>query len=155
MFAPDHQKVAEELLRVCRAGGVIGMIIFTPEGRGGDFFRLLAPYAPPPPPDAPSPLMWGNQDHVRKVFAHRVEALEMTRREYVERAANPRAYLDLFKRTFEPMVAIYGSLAGQPDRATALDRAFLEFVRRSNRGMPEGPVELPYEYLLVGARKAA
>jgi len=155
IFAPDHQKVAEELLRVCRAGGVIGMINFTPEGRGGDFFRLLAPYAPPPPPDALPPLMWGNQDHVRKLFAQRVEALEMTRREYVERAASPRAYLDLFKQTFGPMVAIYGSLAGQPGRATALDRDFLEFVGRSNRGMPEGPVQIPYEYLLVRARKAA
>jgi len=155
IFAPDHQKVAEELLRVCRAGGVIGMINFTPEGRGGDFFRLLAPYAPPPPPDALPPLMWGNQDHVRKLFAQRVEALEMTRREYVERAASPRAYLDLFKQTFGPMVATYGSLAGQPGRATALDRDFLEFVGRSNRGMPEGPVQIPYEYLLVRARKAA
>jgi hypothetical protein len=52
------------------------------------------------------------------------------------------------------MVAIYTSLAGQPDRTAAVDRDFLEFVGRSNRGMPEGPVQIPYEYLLVVARKA-
>ncbi len=155
MFAPNQQKVAKELLRVCRAGGVIGMINFTPEGRGGDFFRLLAPYAPPPPPGALPPLMWGNEEHVTKLFDQRVEALQMTRREYVERAASPRAYLDLFKETFGPMVAIYGSLAGQPERSAALDQDFLEFVGRSNRGMSEGPVQIPYEYLLVVARKAA
>ena len=47
MFAPDHQATASELLRVCRPGGVIGMINFTPEGAGGDFFRVLGSYAPP------------------------------------------------------------------------------------------------------------
>jgi ubiquinone/menaquinone biosynthesis C-methylase UbiE len=153
MFAPDQQKVANELLRVCRAGGTIGMINFTPEGRGGDFFGLLAPYAPPPPPGALPPLMWGNEEHVRRLFGQRLESLEMTRREYVERAASPRAYLDLFKQTFGPMVAIYGSLADQPERAAALDRDFLEFVGRSNRGAPKGPVQIPYDYLLVVARK--
>ncbi|OFW21049.1 MAG: hypothetical protein A3H97_04665 [Acidobacteria bacterium RIFCSPLOWO2_02_FULL_65_29] len=154
MFAPDQQKVANELLRVCRADGTIGMINFTSEGRGGDFFGLLAPYAPPPPPGALSPLMWGNEDHVRKLFGHRVASLEITRREYIERAASPSAYLDLFRQTFGPMVAISTSLAGQPNGATALNRDFLEFVGRSNRGMPEGPVQIPYEYLLVVARKA-
>jgi ubiquinone/menaquinone biosynthesis C-methylase UbiE len=154
MFAPDQQKVANELLRVCRAGGTIGMINFTQEGRGGDFFRLLAPYAPPPPPGVLPPLMWGNEDHVRKLFGKRVESLEVTRREYVERAASPRAYLDLFKQTFGPMVAISASLANQPERAAALDRDFLEFVGRSNRRTPESPVQIPYEYLLVVARKA-
>ncbi len=49
IFAPDHQAVAEELLRVCRPGGTIGMINFTPEGLAADFFGVLAPYAPPPP----------------------------------------------------------------------------------------------------------
>jgi len=153
MFAPDQQKVADELLRVCRAGGTIGMINFTPQGRGGDFFRLLAPYAPPPPPGSLPPFMWGAEDHVRKLFGERVESLDMTRREYIERAAHPRAYVDLFKRTFGPMVAIYASLADQPERAATLDRDFVEFVARSNHGVPRGPVQIPYEYLLVTARK--
>lgn len=155
MFAPNQQQVADELVRVCRAGGTIGMINFTPEGRGGDFFRLLAPYAPPPPPGALPPLMWGDEDHVRTLFGQRVESLEMARREYFERAASPRAYLDLFKKTFGPMVAIHRSLADQPERAAALDRDFLEFVVRSNRGKPDGPLEIPYEYVLVVARKLA
>jgi ubiquinone/menaquinone biosynthesis C-methylase UbiE len=153
IFAPDQQKVANELLRVCRAGGTIGMINFTPEGRGGDFFRLLGPYAPPPPPGTLPPVMWGNEEHVRKLFGQRVDLLEMTRREYVESAASPRTYLHLFKETFGPMVAIHASLAGQPERAAALDRDFLDFVGRSNRGTPGGPVQIPYEYLLVVARK--
>jgi len=97
--------------------------------------------------------LWGNEEHVRELFGQRVESLEMTRHEYVERAESPRAYLDLFKQTFGPMAAICASLADQPERAAALDRDFLEFVGRSNRGTPEGPVQIPYEYLLVVARK--
>ena len=52
MFAPNHRAVADELVRVCRPGGTIGMMNFTPEGTGGEFFSLLAPYAPAPPPGA-------------------------------------------------------------------------------------------------------
>ena len=152
IFAPDHQAVADELVRVCRPGGTIGMLNFTPEGLIRDFFGVLAPYGPPPPPGAPPPL-WGSEDHVRELFGDRVEWLELSRREYVERAASPREYRELFKEAFGPVVGIYASLADKPDRLAALDRDFLEFATRSNRGAPGGPAEYEYEYLLVVARK--
>lgn len=97
MFAPDHQKVADELLRVCRPGGTIGMINFTPEGLGGEFFALFGQYAPLPPPEAQPPVLWGREDHVRALFGDRVRSLELTRKEYVERAASPADYCDFFK----------------------------------------------------------
>jgi ubiquinone/menaquinone biosynthesis C-methylase UbiE len=155
IFAPNHQAVANELLRVCRPGGVIGMINFTPDGAAADFFGVLAPYAPPPPQGALSPLSWGSEEHVRTLFRNRVESLQTTPREYVERAASPREYHELFKRTFGPMVAIYASLADQPERAAALERDFLEFIARSNRSGREAPIQIPYKYLLVVARKRA
>jgi ubiquinone/menaquinone biosynthesis C-methylase UbiE len=153
IFAPDQQRVADEMLRVCRAGGTIGMINFTPEGNGGAFFRALGSYAPPLPPGALAPVQWGDEEHVRRLFGPRVASLRMTRREYVERAASPAAYLELFKRTFGPLMAIAASLADRPERSAALERDFLEFVSRANRGAPGGPVQIPYEYLLVVARK--
>jgi 2-polyprenyl-6-hydroxyphenyl methylase/3-demethylubiquinone-9 3-methyltransferase len=76
----------------------------------------------------------------------------MTPGQYVERAADPHEYHELFKRTFGPMVAIYASLADQPDRAAALDRDFLNFVRRWNQLEREGSVEIPYGYSLIVAR---
>ena len=154
IFAPNHQRVADEMLRVCRPGGTIGILAFTPEGLITDFFGALAPYAPPPPPGALPPPLWGSQEHVRELFGDRLDSLEMTRGEYVERADSPRDYRDLFKQTFGPVVAIYRSLADQPDRLAALDRDFLEFATRSNRGAPDGPAEYTYEYLLMLARKA-
>lgn len=153
IFAPNHQKVADELLRVCRPGGAIGMLNFTPEGLAADFFGTFAPYMPPPPPGALPPVMWGNEEHVRELFGDGVESLEMTRREYAERAASPRDYCEFFKATFGPAVAICASLADQPERAAPFDRDFLEFATRSNRGAADGPAEYHYEYLLVVARK--
>ena len=153
IFAPNHQTVADEMLRVRRPDGTIGILAFTPEGLISDFFGALAPYAPPPPPGALPPPLWGSEQHVRELFGARVDALEMTRGEYVERADSPRDYCELFKRTFGPVVAIYRSLANQPDRLAALDRDLLEFATRSNRGARDGHAEYHYEYLLVVGRK--
>jgi ubiquinone/menaquinone biosynthesis C-methylase UbiE len=153
MFPPDHQAVADEMLRVCRPGGTVGMINFAPEGVPAELFEALAAYAPPPPPGALPPLLWGSEEHVRELFGDRVDALELTRREYVERATSPVEYRQLFKETFGPLIAIEASLAGQPERADALDRDFLDFAKRSNRGAPDGPAEYHYGYLLVVARK--
>jgi len=153
IFAPDQQAVADELLRVCRPGGTIGMANFTPEGLAADFFGVLAPYAPAPPPGSQPPVAWGSEPHVRGLFGERLGSLELTRHEYVERAESPRAYRELFKETFGPAVAIYGGLADDPERTAALDRDFLDFAERANRGANGGPAEYVYEYLLVVARK--
>ena len=152
IFAPDHQAVADELLRVCRRGGTIGMINFTPEGLAADFFGVLAPYAPPPPPGAEPPLLWGSEEHVRELFGDHLEALELNRREYVESAPSPSEYCELFKETFGPVVATYASLTGEPDRVAALDREFLEFATRANTGDADGPAAYHYEYLLMVGR---
>lgn len=154
MFAPDHQAVADELVRVCRPGGTVGMVNFTPDGLGAEFFGVFAPYAPAPAPGALPPVLWGSEEHVRELFGDRVSSLDLTRREYVERMpGGPGAYRDFVKGTFGPVIALYGSLADQPERAAALDRAFLEFANRANRDASGGPAEYSYEYLLVVARK--
>jgi ubiquinone/menaquinone biosynthesis C-methylase UbiE len=153
LFAPDHRAVADEMVRVCRSGGTIGMINFTPEGLISDFFGALAPYMPPPPEGALPPPLWGDEEHVRELFGDRVESLEMTRGSYVERADSPEDYCEFFKRTFGPLVATYATLADDPERAASLDRDFLEFATRANSGPPEGAAEYRYEYLLVVARR--
>jgi 2-polyprenyl-6-hydroxyphenyl methylase/3-demethylubiquinone-9 3-methyltransferase len=153
MFAADHRAVAGELLRVCRPGGVIGMMNFTPDGAGGDFFRLLAAYAPGAP-DGPSPLLWGTDEHVRTLVEGRVDSLTLRRGVYAETASSLREYFNLFRNTFGPMVAIYASFGSHAARAAELDAAFLQFIARWNHGHGDGDVQIPYEYLLVTARKA-
>ena len=129
------------------------MLNFTPEGLAGDFFGTLAPYMPPPPPGALPPLLWGSEDHVRELFGDRVGSLEMTRGTYVERAASPHDYVELFTQTFGPAVAIRARAREEPERAAAFDRDFLDFAGRANTGAPGGPAEYRYEYLLVIARE--
>jgi ubiquinone/menaquinone biosynthesis C-methylase UbiE len=151
IFPFGHQAVADELVRVCRPGGTIGMINFRPEI--DDFFAVFAPYGPPAPP-GPTPGLWGSEEHVRELFANRLESLVLTRGRYVERADSPRAYCELFKRAFGPVVGIYAGLADQPERAAELDRGLLELATNANRGRGGGPAEYPYEYLLVIGRTA-
>ena len=73
MFAPHHQDVADELVRVCKPGGTIALLSWTPEGMIGALFRTMGPFAPPPPPGAQPPPLWGSEDHVRELFGDRVE----------------------------------------------------------------------------------
>jgi ubiquinone/menaquinone biosynthesis C-methylase UbiE len=154
IFPADHRAVADELVRVCRPGGTIGMINFTPEGLAAEFFELFGRYAPPPPEGALPPVLWGNEQHVRDLFAGRLAPLELTRKYYVERSpGGPREYCDFFKATFGPVVGLYASLADEPERLEALDRDFLEFAIRSNRRPAGEPAEYAYEYLLVVGRK--
>jgi ubiquinone/menaquinone biosynthesis C-methylase UbiE len=155
IFAPDHQAVADELLRVCRPGGTIGMIAFVAEGVGAEFFALADRFAPPPAPGALPPILWGDENHVRELFGDRVASLDLSQGQYVEklstRPATPQGYVDFYKATFGPVVALYGTLADQPDRVAALDQEFLDLATRWNKGTPEA-AEYFYDYLLIVAQ---
>src|ERR687898_665072 len=78
IFTPDHRAVADEMLRVCRPGGTVGMLNFTPEGLGSEFFGTFAPYMPQTP-GAVSPVMWGSEEHVRELLGDRIDRLDLTR----------------------------------------------------------------------------
>lgn len=153
MFAPRHQVVADELVRVTRPGGTIAMINWTPQGFIGNLFATMAPYAPPPPPGASPPPLWGDEGHVRELFGDRVTALE-TRRAYVtmDGGPDPAAFRDYWKRHYGPTIAVYRFNADRPERVAELDRDFLRFLTAWNRGT-DGRTAYEAEYLLVTARK--
>jgi SAM-dependent methyltransferase len=155
MFAPDHRAVAGELVRVCRPGGRIGMINFSPEGLAREFFELFAPYAPPPAPGAQPPILWGDEAHLRELFGDHVTSLEVSRRELVERhPGGPAGYWGFYQETFGPVVALRRALAADPERLAAFERDGVAFAARANSGPPGGPAELRYEYVVVVARRA-
>src|SRR3954451_11879861 len=79
MFAPHHQQAADELVRVCRPGGTIALLSWTPEGMIGELFRPMGPFAPPPPPGATPPPRWGDPGHVRELLGDRVALRDVTR----------------------------------------------------------------------------
>jgi SAM-dependent methyltransferase len=148
MWAPDHQRVADELVRVCRPGGTIGMINFAAEGLLGPFLDVFAGYAPPPPPWASPPTLWGDPGHISDLFGDRVAALQITPGTYTERVpGGPRGYCHYYKDTFGPVAAIYAALT--PAQAAALDRDFLAFADQHNTGPEGGPAELAFQTIRI------
>ena len=149
MFALDHQRAADELVRVCRPGGTIGLITFAHGGATEAFFALVDRFAPPTDDAAQPPLLWGDERHVEALFGDRVSSLRFERREYVERAASAEAYAELFHRHFGPFVAIRSRLDAA-DAAT-FDRALADMATHENRGPAGGPAAYPYGYALIVA----
>jgi SAM-dependent methyltransferase len=152
MFAPDHRACADEMVRVCRPGGTIGLINWTPEGFVGQMFNTMKPYAPPPPPGAQPPPLWGREDHVQALLGHQVTDLAVSRQTVtVDCFASPAAFRDYFKVNYGPTVAAYRGIAEDPERVAALDRDLDELARRHDRGT--GSTVMDWEYLLITARR--
>jgi len=152
MFAPHHQISANELVRVCRPGGTIGLISWTPEGYIGQMFSTMKPYQAPPPPGAMPPPLWGNPDHVRKLLGDDISDFSATRRTVtVNHFATPNAFRDYFKSHYGPTIATYKSIAGDPDKVAALDLDLADLAHRNDRGTSS--TVLDWEYLLVIARR--
>ncbi len=144
MFAPDQEKAAAELVRVCRPGGKIGLGNWTPEGMWGRLFKLHAQYLPPPPGVRPPPV-WGTAARLAELFGDAVHDLHVQKRKAVFRAASAEAWFDFFKTWFGPMIAVLQSLdaAGQ-ERFKADVIAELERVNRAG-----GTLMAEAEYLEV------
>ncbi len=153
MFAPHHQEVADELVRVCRPGGTIGMLNWTPEGMIGALFRTMGPFAPPPPPGASPPPLWGGEDHVRELFGDRVELTTLTREMLrVDQFQHPHDYGTHFKDRYGPTIVARGN-AVRSDREDEFDRAVDAFCEEWILGSTEDAY-FEQEYLVaVGTRR--
>lgn len=153
MFAPHHQTAADELVRVAKPGGTIGLASWTPEGFIGQMFATMKPYAPPPPPGAQPPPLWGSETHVRGLFGDRVTDV-VARRETVtiDYFDRPEDFRDYFKRNYGPTIAVYRFIAEDPERVAALDRELTALAERFNTGT--GTTTMEWEYLLLTAKKA-
>lgn len=150
MFAPHHQRAADELVRVCRPGGTLALINWTPEGFIGQMFATMKPFAPTPPPGVQPPPLWGKEDHVRQLLGERVTDLAMQRRALtVDLFATGEAFRDFFKANYGPTITTYRTIAADHDRVAALDAALAELGQR----FLAGSSTMRWEYLLVTARK--
>jgi SAM-dependent methyltransferase len=153
MFAPHHRAVADELVRVCRPGGTIGLLSWTPEGMLGALFRTMGAFMPAPPPGAQPPPRWGSEEHVRELLGDRVE-FRTLERDVLEIAAfeRPRDYGEHFKARYGPTIAARAN-AARTGREAEFDAALDRFCDEWNRGMP-GRARFEKEYLLaVGTRR--
>jgi len=150
MFAPHHRRAADELVRVCRPGGTVGVLNWTVDGFVGALFRAMQPYLPPPPPGVQPAALWGDEEYVRALFADGVSDVRATRASLlIDRFATPQAWLDHWKQVYGPTIAAYRGIADDPERVAALDRDLLAVASRFDRGT--GSTVLEWEYVVVTA----
>jgi ubiquinone/menaquinone biosynthesis C-methylase UbiE len=152
MFAPHHQDVADELVRVCRPGGKIGFLSWTPEGMIGALFRTMGPFAPPPPPGAQPPPLWGSEEHVAELFGKRVD-FQTLKREVLEITAfeRPRDYGEHFKERYGPTIVAQAN-ARKNDQEAEFNEALDRFCDEWNLGTPD-KARFEQEYLVAAGTR--
>lgn len=149
MFAPHHQLAADELARVCRPGGTIGVLSWTPGGFIGQLFATMKPYAPPPPPGASPAPLWGSLAHVRGLFGDRIDDVVAHQQELVvDRFADGAELRDFFKAYYGPTIAVYRFIADDAEKVAALDA---DMAALGDRFFDDGVMR--WEYLIVTARR--
>jgi SAM-dependent methyltransferase len=144
MFAPRHQQTAQEMARVCRRGGIIVTSTWTPEGVFGDLSKATAHYMPPPPDYASPPGLWGQEDHVRELFAGVATGFEFERHVNRIEWESVEGFADFFMPSFPPMVTAKAMLG---DRFSEMRERIVDVWRRRNEAT-DGRLLLPQEYLL-------
>jgi SAM-dependent methyltransferase len=150
MFAPDQERTARELLRVVKPGGRIGMANWTPDGRMSAFFATIAKHVGGPPPGTVPPVLWGSEDHARKLFGDGITELTAERRINRQAFRSPDHYLEFFRAYFGPMKAAFDKVG--PEGAPALEadiRAYLDSVNDDERALVLEP-----DYLQLVAIRA-
>jgi SAM-dependent methyltransferase len=152
MFAPHHEAVASELVRVCRPGGTIALLSWTPEGMIGALFRTMGPFAPPPPPGAQPPPLWGSEEHLKELFGDSVRFDTLERDTLTITAfRHPHDYAEHFRTRYGPTIAALKN-ASKDGRDAELEQALDDFSDEWNLGTAD-EARFEKEYLVaVGIR---
>jgi SAM-dependent methyltransferase len=151
MFAPRPEKVAAELIRVCKPGGSIAMANWTPGGFVGKSFQVTAKFAPPPP-GVPAPVLWGDEETVRQRFSSGIASLNMTRtRMAMEYPFGPKEVVGFFRQYFGPTQMAFARLDNSAKDALATE---LESLWAKHNTATDGSTRVEIEYLDVRAVRA-
>lgn len=143
MFAPNHQRAADELVRVTRPGGTIGLSSWTPTGMIGAMFKVVGSWAPPPAGVRP-PVLWGTEDHLAELFGDRVEWQALRKREFAFVYHTPAHFSEWFRAHYGPITRLAGTLEPADLERFADD---LAGVARQFNTAEDGTVYAPGEYL--------
>jgi SAM-dependent methyltransferase len=145
MFAPDHERAAGELLRVCRGGGRIGLANWTPRGFIGQLFRVVGRHVPSPPGLTP-PSRWGSEDHLEALFGGSAVDIRVTPRDFVFRYLSPAHWIEVFRTWYGPVHKAFASLSAEAQRRLEWD--LTELINAFNVS-GDSTVVIPSEYVEV------
>jgi SAM-dependent methyltransferase len=149
MFAPDQDRAAAEMLRVCKRGGKIGLANWTPEGFIGQMFKVMGKHVAPPAGVKPPPL-WGSPSRLGELFDSRKASVDASKRDFNFRYRSPAHWVEVFRTWYGPVHKAFGTLneAGQ----AALESDLLALVGRFNRSK-DATMVVPSEYLEIVVRR--
>jgi len=145
MFSPDQDRTAEELVRVCKPGGRVGLANWTPEGFIGQMFKTIGKYLPPPT-GVKSPAIWGTRSWVETTFRAAASTIAAEPRHFVFRYRSAQHFLEIFRTYYGPMLKAFEALEGGSRKALARD--IIDLVGRFNTSGDQTMV-VPSEYLEV------
>jgi len=149
MFAPQPDLVAKELARVCVPGGTIAMANWTPSGFVGRMFKSVARFIAPM--GVPSPVLWGDEETVRKRLGPYVSELRFARRNYTfDYPFPPSGVVELFRLYYGPMNRAFAGLDRGGRKALHSD---LESLWDSHNLASGGFTVVKAEYLEVIATR--
>jgi SAM-dependent methyltransferase len=152
MFAPNHQRAADELLRVTRPGGTIALASWAPDSFIGELFRTTAKHVPQPAGLQP-PGLWGKEEHVRSLLGDGVIDLRAERRTYNFRYRSPEHFVNVFRTYYGPTHKAFAALDEAGQERLSADLAAL--IERADRLDGEDAVAVPADYRQVIATRAA
>jgi SAM-dependent methyltransferase len=130
MFAPDHERAAAELLRVCRPGGTIALASWQPDGFIGELFRTVAAHVQPPA-GVQSPMLWGTESHLRDLLGEGIASLDIHERTFTFRFESAEHFVGFFRRWYGPTVKAFAALDGVA--RDALERDLIALAHRFDR----------------------
>jgi SAM-dependent methyltransferase len=149
MFAPDQERTAAELTRVCRPGGTVALANWTPEGFIGEMFRTVGRRVPPPA-GLRGPVEWGSEPRLRELFGDRVTDLWVVPRTFVFRFASPAGFADYFRANYGPTVKAFAAL--DDDGGKQLYEDLVGLAARYNVAV-DGTARIPSAYVQVVATR--
>ena len=149
MFTPDHQRTADELLRVVRPHGRIGLAAWTPQGFIGQLFRLVGAHVPPPA-GVRSPARWGDETYLVELFGRHAADIRCTHRVFNFRYRSAAHWIDVFRTYYGPTHKAFAALDGEGQHRLHAD--LLKLLASHNVGGPSSLV-VPGEYLEVVIRR--
>lgn len=150
IFAPRQQQAARELCRVARPGGRVAVTAWTPDGLVGQTFRLISSFMPPMPPELKPPVSWGEESHIRELFADSEAELSFERRTVTFTYESPEGWLDYDERILGPAIMAKAALESR-GRYGELRAQMLDLYRQANEAS-DGSFSTQAEYLLSVAR---
>jgi SAM-dependent methyltransferase len=145
MFTPDHQRAADEMLRVLRPGGRIALANWTPAGFIGRLFKVIGSHVAPPAGVQP-PALWGSEPHLVALFGRHAAQIRCERRHFNFRYRSPAHFIDVFRELYGPTHKAFGALdaAGK----LSLERDITALIDEFNVAGPDSMV-VPSEYLEI------